>query len=74
MQAGAADQEQAALKFTYSKASAVKSACDDSTCPRSVDGDLQSGRTLAIVSNVTFGAAGVGVAIGIVGLVLAGRK
>ena len=59
--------------LAFSKASAVKRACDGSTCPRSVDSDLQSGRTLATVSTIGFVVAGVGAATGVMGWVLGGR-
>lgn len=57
--------------LAMSKASSVKNACSGLTCPTSVDGDLSSGRTMGTVSTVAFIAAGVGAAVGVVGLVLA---
>ena len=56
--------------MSLSKASTVSSACDGTTCPRSVDGDLQSGRTLGTVSTIAFVAAGAGAALGVVGLLI----
>jgi hypothetical protein len=56
--------------MALSKGSSVKNACDGLDCPRSVDGDLSSGRTLATVSTVSFVAAGVGAALGVTGLLL----
>jgi hypothetical protein len=54
--------------MALSKGSSVKNACDGLVCPTSVNGDLTSGRTLATVSTISFIAAGVGAAAGIVGL------
>jgi hypothetical protein len=56
--------------MALSKGASVKNACDGLTCPRSVDGDLSSGRTLATVSTISFVAAGVGAALGVTGLLL----
>jgi non-canonical (house-cleaning) NTP pyrophosphatase len=56
--------------MAMSKASSVKSACEGLMCPRSVDGDLTSGRTLGTVSTIAFAAAGVGAAAGVIALVL----
>jgi hypothetical protein len=60
--------------MTLQKGSSVKSACDGLTCPRSVDGDLSSGRTLGAVSTAAFVAAGVGAAIGVTALILRPRQ
>jgi hypothetical protein len=54
--------------MALSKGSAVKDACDGTTCPRSIDGDLKTGRTLGDVSTIAFAVGGVGAALGIVGL------
>lgn len=56
--------------MALSKASSVKNACAGLDCPRSVDGDLSSGRTLGTVSTIAFIAAGVGAATGVIGLAL----
>jgi hypothetical protein len=60
--------------LSLSKASSVKNACDGLTCPRSVDGDLQSGRTLGTVSTIAFAVGAAGVVVGVVGLVLKPHK
>jgi hypothetical protein len=46
----------------------VKGKCSGTLCPTSVDGDLQSARTLGTVSTVAFVAAGVGAVAAVVGL------
>jgi hypothetical protein len=56
--------------MALSKGSSVKNACNGLDCPGSVQGDLSSGRTLGTVSTVSFIAAGVGAAVGVVGLAL----
>ncbi|MBI2391241.1 MAG: hypothetical protein HYV09_16750 [Deltaproteobacteria bacterium] len=55
-----------------SKASDIKSQCDGTRCPRSVQDDLDGARTLATVSTIGFIVAGVGAGIGIVGLFSSG--
>lgn len=60
--------------FALSKASSVSSACNGTICPRSVDDDLQTGRTMGNVSTIAFGVAGVGVILGAVGLVVGGHS
>ncbi|MGA2451384.1 MAG: hypothetical protein ABTD50_22230 [Polyangiaceae bacterium] len=57
--------------MAMSKASSVSDACSGTTCPTSVDSDLQSGRTLGDVSTIAFAVAGAGAVAGVVGLVLA---
>jgi len=57
--------------MSLSKASAVKNACDGTTCPRSIDGDLTSGRTLGTVSTIAFAVAGAGAVAGVIGLIVA---
>jgi hypothetical protein len=52
------------------KASAVKNACDGLVCPRSIDGDLSTGRAMGTVSTIAFVAAGAGAAVGLIALVL----
>lgn len=56
--------------LAMSKASTVKGSCMGTLCDPSVKGDVQSGQTLGNVSTVAFIGAGVGAALGIVGLVL----
>jgi hypothetical protein len=57
------------------KASSVNDACHNTlNCPRSIDGDLNTGRTMGTVSTIAFAAAGVGAVVGVVGLVLRGKK
>jgi hypothetical protein len=55
-------------------ASSVKNACQGTTCPRSIDGDLQTGRTLGTLSTVAFAVGGVGAAVGVLGLLLAPKS
>ncbi len=56
--------------LAFGKASSVKSACSGTTCPRSIDGDLSSGRTLGTVSTIAFAVGGAGAAVGVLGLFL----
>jgi hypothetical protein len=57
------------------KASSVNDACHNTlNCPRSIDGDLSTGRTLGTVSTFAFAAAGVGAVVGVVGLLLHPKK
>ena len=60
--------------MSLSKASDVKNACDGTTCPRSIDGDLQSGRTLGNVSTISFAVAGAGAVVGVIGLLVAPHR
>jgi hypothetical protein len=60
--------------LAIAKASTVGSQCHNSDCPTSVDGDLHSGLTFATVSTVSFIAAGVGAAVGVVAWVLSPRR
>jgi hypothetical protein len=60
--------------LSLSKASSVKSACDGTLCPRSIDSDLQSGRTLGTVSTIAFVVGGAGLAAGVVGLLITPHK
>jgi hypothetical protein len=56
------------------KASSVNDACQNTlNCPRSVDDDLQTGRTMGNVSTIAFAVAGVGAVVGVVAL-LTGHK
>jgi hypothetical protein len=57
--------------IAMSDASKVNTACHNTlTCPTSVDGDLQSGRTMGTISTIAFIAAGAGAVAGIMGLVI----
>ncbi len=51
--------------MALTRLSSVKDRCDGTTCPTSVDGDLQSVRTLGDVSTIAFATAGVGAALGV---------
>jgi hypothetical protein len=57
------------------KASSVNDACRNTlNCPRSIDDDLQTGRTMGTVATVSFAAAGVGAAMGVVALLVGNKK
>jgi hypothetical protein len=60
--------------LAISKASSIKSSCDGNRCPTSVGSDLNSDMTLGNVSTVSFAVAGVGAAVGVVGLLLSHRQ
>jgi hypothetical protein len=60
--------------MAMSKAQSVQSACSGLECPRSIDSDLSSGRTLADVSTVAFAVGGAGLVTMVVGLVVGGGK
>ncbi|MDB4938937.1 MAG: hypothetical protein JWP87_5909 [Labilithrix sp.] len=49
----------------------LETTCPDGNCPRSAKGDLDSARTLATVSNVSFVIAGVGAVVGLVAILVA---
>jgi len=51
-----------------SKANAIKEQCEGTRCPRAVDGELSTARTLATVSTIGFAVAGAGAVLGVVGL------
>jgi hypothetical protein len=53
---------------SMSKASSVQNACQGTTCPTSVDSDLQTGRTMGNVATISFAVAGVGAVVGVIGL------
>jgi hypothetical protein len=58
-----------------SKASSVKDACNaTTTCPRSAQGEFDSGRTLGDVSTVAFVVGAAGAATMVIGLVLGSDK
>jgi hypothetical protein len=54
--------------MTLSKADSVKPQCENGKCDPSVKSDLDSGKTLGLVSTISFAAAGVGVVVAIVGI------
>lgn len=56
--------------MAFGDASSVKNACNGTTCPKSVDSDLQGGRTLGWVSTIAFITAGVGAGLGVAGIFL----
>jgi hypothetical protein len=57
------------------KASSVNDACrQGTTCPRTIDDDLQTGRTMGNVSTIAFAAAGVGAVVGVVALLVGHKK
>lgn len=56
--------------MAFSKAGTVKDQCENGICDPSVQADLDSTKSLATVSNISFAAAGVGVVLGVIGLVL----
>ncbi len=62
--------------LALNKANSVKgsSSCQNggTLCNPSVDGDVSSGKTMALVSTVSFIAAGVGAALGVTGLFVGG--
>lgn len=54
--------------LTLSKASSIKNDCQDNRCPPSREDDGDSAKTLATISNVSFGIAAIGVGVGLYGL------
>ena len=56
--------------MAFGDASSVKNACNGTSCPKSVDSDLQGGRTLGWVSTIAFITAGVGAGLGVLGIFL----
>lgn len=56
--------------MTFSKASVLGPKCDNNKCAPSAKSDLDSANTLATVSTVGFIAAGAGVVLGVIGLVM----
>jgi hypothetical protein len=61
--------------LSVSKESSVNDACGGGLrCPHSVHDDLQTGRTLADVSTVSFAVAGVGAIVGVLAVVLPRQK
>jgi hypothetical protein len=60
--------------LTLSRKSALTSACANMHCPPSEFGALDGANTLATVSTVAFIAAGVGAAVGVIGVIVGKRK
>jgi hypothetical protein len=56
--------------LAFSKAGTVKDQCENNVCDPAAESDLDSTKSLAMISNISFAAAGVGVVLGIVGLAL----
>lgn len=54
--------------LSMSKTSAAKQSCQGNVCPASTQGDVDTARTLATVSNVAFALAGVGVVVTVIGV------
>jgi hypothetical protein len=54
--------------LTMSRASSIKESCEGNRCPSSKQGDIDSAKTLGLISTISFGVAGVGAAIGVIGL------
>jgi hypothetical protein len=59
--------------LSLNKASTVKSRCDGTLCPTSVRSDADASKSLATVSNISFGIGLVGVVVGVVGMLSTGR-
>jgi hypothetical protein len=60
--------------LALSKASSVEAACNGTLCPSGVADDLRAGRTLGDVSTIAFVVAGLGAAVGTVGLLVGPRR
>lgn len=60
--------------LSLSKTSSVKDQCDGNRCPTSAEGDADSAKTLANVSNIGFGVGIIGIGLGIYGLVSSGSS
>jgi hypothetical protein len=56
--------------MSLSKTSSVKSTCNGNVCPPSSAGDISTAGTLATVSDVGFIVGGVGLAVGVVGVIM----
>lgn len=55
--------------MTLSKADAVKPLCENGKCDPQAKSDLDGGKTLGLVSTVSFAVAGAGLVVAVVGLV-----
>jgi hypothetical protein len=60
--------------MALSEGSTVQNACNGLACPRSIDGNLSTGRTLATVSDIAFALGGAGVATMVVGFFVGGGR
>lgn len=60
--------------MSMSKASTVKDQCDGNTCPRTVQSDLDSGKTLGTISTISFAVGAAGIVVGVIGLAMGGSS
>lgn len=60
--------------MSFSKVDDVRTDCVDNRCKPSREGDIDSARSLGTISTIAFIAGGVGVAAGVVGIVLSGKQ
>ena len=56
--------------LAFSKAGEVKDQCENNICDPAAESDLNSTRSMAMISNISFAVAGAGAILGIVGLAL----
>lgn len=56
--------------LAFSKAGDVKEQCENNICDPAAESDLNSTKSMAMIANISFAAAGVGAVLGIVGLAL----
>jgi hypothetical protein len=54
--------------MSLSKASSAKSSCIDNKCPPSTHDDIESSKSLATISTISFVVAGAGAVVGVIGL------
>lgn len=60
--------------MSISQTNTIKTECGGIVCPPSRKGEIDSANTLALVSTISFVAAGVGAAVGAVGVVVVATK
>lgn len=60
--------------MTLSKASSAKSQCEGNVCQPSAQSDIDSGKTLGMVSNIGFGVGIAGVAVGVITLLASPKE
>jgi hypothetical protein len=60
--------------LSFSKVSDVEKDCPNNVCPASLQGDLDSAKSLGTVSTIAFIAGGIGVGAGVIGLVLQSKQ
>ncbi|MGZ3476462.1 MAG: tetratricopeptide repeat protein [Polyangiales bacterium] len=60
--------------MSLSKASTVKDQCDGTRCPRTVQSDLDSSKSLGTISTIAFGVGIAGLAVGVIGLFTSGSS